>query len=384
MKTYFIFHEAKFSYQFKLVMIYNVILRILIASGAGGGTSKKSIGKYFHLKEFGEALKKIGHDYKLVREVDYARGFPSKNPIEWFSKKKFNELVSDYNPDVVFVDRQSHFGLETIKKGIPLFVYLRGHFWSEQEWAKKTIYTDPLMRMVVNLRQKNAEKVFRECQGIFMTADYLDKVIKKHIPNAKTIHFLEGLDASRWYPAEGMTLKHTCVGMCHDANWWGKTKELLVLQKVLEKMPETTFYWVGDGPYKENVLPVLEKYDNFKWLGALEYPNKIRDFLTEIDVYVLLSGIDMSPLTLLEAQLMKKPVIATNVGGIPELMKEKENGFLIEKGDSEKLIEYLQIILNDNDKARTMGNSGRKFVEENFSWKNITERFIDDVRDLVK
>ena len=65
-------------------------------------------------------------------------------------------------------------------------------------------------------------------------------------------------------------------------------------------------------------------------------------------------------------------------------MIDGETGFLIEKGDSEKLIEYLQIILNDNDKARTMGNSGRKFVEENFSWKNITERFIDDVRDLVK
>ena len=191
MKTYFIFREAKFSYQFKLVMIYNVILRILIASGAGGGTSKKSIGKYFHLKEFGEALKKIGHDYKLVREVDYARGFPSKNPIEWFSKKKFNELVSDYNPDVVFVDRQSHFGLETIKKGIPLFVYLRGHIWMEAEAAKKTIYKDLKMRTVLNMRLKNAERVFARCQGIFMTADYLEDVIKEHVPNSRCYHFLE-------------------------------------------------------------------------------------------------------------------------------------------------------------------------------------------------
>ena len=90
-------------------------MRVLIASGAGGGTSKKSIGKYFHLKEFGEALKKIGHDYKLVREVDYAKGFPSRNLGDWFSKKKFNDLINDYDPDVVFVDRQSHFGLETIK-----------------------------------------------------------------------------------------------------------------------------------------------------------------------------------------------------------------------------------------------------------------------------
>ena len=60
-------------------------MKVLIASGAGGGTAKSSIGKYFHLKEFGEALRKQGHDYRLVRETDYARGFPSKNPGDWFS-----------------------------------------------------------------------------------------------------------------------------------------------------------------------------------------------------------------------------------------------------------------------------------------------------------
>ena len=181
-----------------------------------------------------------------------------------------------------------------------------------------------------------------------------------------------------------MKLKHPCVGLVQGAVILEKTEELLILTKVLEKMPETTFYWVGDGPYKENVLPILEKYDNFKWLGALEYPNKIRDFLTEIDVYALLSGIDMAPLTLLEAQLMKKPVIATNVGGIPELMKDKENGFLIEKGDSKKIIEYLQIIFNDHDKARTMGSSGRKFVKDNFSWETIAKKFISDINELVR
>ncbi|MAR69855.1 MAG: glycosyl transferase family 1, partial [Nitrospina sp.] len=39
-------------------------MRVLIASGAGGGSAKKSIGKYFHLKEFGDALKELGVDYK--------------------------------------------------------------------------------------------------------------------------------------------------------------------------------------------------------------------------------------------------------------------------------------------------------------------------------
>ena len=59
----------------------NIIkLKILIASGAGGGTAKGRIGKYFHLKEFGKALEKIGVNHKLVREFDYITGFPSKSP----------------------------------------------------------------------------------------------------------------------------------------------------------------------------------------------------------------------------------------------------------------------------------------------------------------
>ena len=86
-------------------------MRVLIASGAAGGTAKGRIGKHLHLKDFGEALKKQGVDYKLVYEVDYISGFPSKNIESWFSKKKFHKLIEEYNPDIVFVDRQSHFGL---------------------------------------------------------------------------------------------------------------------------------------------------------------------------------------------------------------------------------------------------------------------------------
>ena len=232
------------------------------------------------------------------------------------------------------------------------------------------------MKKVIDLRAKIAEKVLKECQGILMTGDYLENVIKEHIPDAKTYHFLEGMDTTRWYPVEGMKLKHPCVGLLQGAVIFEKTKELLTLTKVLEKMPDVTFYWVGDGPYRDDVLPILEKFDNFKWLGALEYPDKVRDFLAEIDVYALLSGIDMSPLTLLEAQLMEKPVIATNVGGIPELMKNNETGFLIEKSDHQTLIEKLELILNDSQKASSLGKTGKEFVSSNFDWKIIAKNFV--------
>ena len=92
----------------------------------------------------------------------------------------------------------------------------------------------------------------------------------------------------------------------------------------------------------------------------------------------------MSPLTLQEAQLMKKPVVATKVGGIPELMKDNETGFLVEKGNAEELIEKLSLLINDKEKRENMGNSGKKFVEENFSWDKIVKEFIKDLENIMK
>ena len=52
-------------------------MKVLIASGAGGGTAKGRIGKHIHLDDFGKALLRKGVDYKLVYETDYVSGFPS-------------------------------------------------------------------------------------------------------------------------------------------------------------------------------------------------------------------------------------------------------------------------------------------------------------------
>ena len=85
----------------------------------------------------------------------------------------------------------------------------------------------------------------------------------------------------------------------------------------------------------------------------------------------------MSPLTLQEAQLMEKPVVATNVGGIPELMKDYETGFLIKEGDVKEWIKKLSLLINDKEKREIMGVSGRKFIEENFDWNKIAKEFLE-------
>jgi len=283
---------------------------------------------------------------------------------------------------LILIDGRTVFGNYVIKTGIPLIYHIRGDEWAETRWALRTLNKSMVKRIIVWHRSRRAEKCYKKSFVIIPICKYLEKIVKQRYPDKKTNVLYGGITPSSWYPSKGMSLKHPCVGLLQGAVIWGKTQEMLVLQKVLKSMPDVTFYWAGDGPYRDRILSVLGKYDNFKWLGSLEYPDKVREYLTEIDVYALVSGIDMSPLTLQEAQLMKKPVVATNVGGIPELMKNNETGFLVEKGNAEEWIEKLSLLINDKQKRETMGNAGRKFVEDNFSWEKITKKFLDILKEV--
>ena len=342
-------------------------LRLLI-----GGSSSK----IFHLKEFSDSLERIGVECKLVFDADYADGFPSRKLRNWFkSDKKFENLIKEFNPDAIFVDRQRHFGLAATKTEVPLLVHLRGNYWEEIKMARETLYKSLPKRIALQKWEDIAEKCFEGSKIILPICNFLSDIVTKRYPDKPVETLYQGISPSNWFHTDGMKLKHPCVGLLQNATIWDKTKEMIILTEVLEKMPNVTFYWVGDGPYRDKILPKLEKFENFKWLGALEYPEKVRQFLSEIDVYALLSGIDMSPLTLQEAQLMQKPVVVTNVGGIPELMRNNETGFLIKKEDHDKLFEKLEILINNKTMAKKMGMAGREFISNNFSWEIISKNF---------
>jgi len=197
---------------------------------------------------------------------------------------------------------------------------------------------------------------------------YLEKIVNKKLVNKPTYVLQSGIDSSKWIKTKPMELKHPCVGLLQGATIWGKTKELILLKKILPALPNVTFYWVGDGPYANQILNELKNFKNFKWIGALNYPKKVQEYLSGVDIYALITGIDMSPLTLQEAQLMEKPVVATNVGGVSEIMKNNVTGYLVEKDNAEELIEKLSLLIN-----------GRKFIEENFSWDIIVKQFIENL-----
>lgn len=333
------------------------------------------------LKEFGEALQKLGIECKVVHDVEIYDTFPSINIRNWLgSRTEFKKLISDFKPDAVFVDRASHFALAVEDEKIPLFILLRGDFWSEVQWESETTYKNPIRRVILWQWKKMNERYFKNSSMILPVCKYLENIVKERYPKKPTDVLYGGINIESWSADEEMDLKHPCVGLLQDANIWGKTMEMLTLTKVMESMSDVTFYWAGDGPYRNQILPALRKFENFKWLGSLQSQEQVRRYLASIDVYALPSGIDMSPSSLREAQIMGKPVVATNVGGIPETMQNEKTGFLVGKGDYKGWVEKLSLLLNDKEKAKQMGTDGKNFVIENFSWEKIAGKFVDIVQ----
>ncbi len=102
---------------------------------------------------------------------------------------------------------------------------------------------------------------------------------------------------------------------------------------------------------------------------------RLRQYYQRCDVYALPSRMEGWGLTLMEAMAFEKPVVASRVGGIPELVDHGRTGLLVPYGDVKGLADSLMKILKDRKLARSLGRSGRKKVEQ-FTWKRSAEMTI--------
>ena len=324
------------------------------------------------------ALQKNDIKCKLIYDIEYSNKFFDINIKNRLGKqKKLKKLLDEFRPDVVLLDRLSGIATEITKAGIPFFILLRGNVWEELKWAKETIYTSPQKRLSFLKKQRFIKTCFNNASVILPISKYLENVVRKNISEKNIELFtVDGRDPSEWNQVSGMNLKHPCVGLLQGMNVWGKTRELLILTKVMKELPGVMFYFAGDGLYKDKIIPKLKNFKNFVWLGNLEYPIEVKKFLSEIDVYLLLSGMEGLGQTIIEAFLMEKPVIATNIGGIPELIEDGKTGFLIEAGNHDDLIKKINQVFDQSIVASNMSSKGKETMQENFNWDSIAKKFV--------
>ncbi len=151
----------------------------------------------FHLKEFTNALTDLGVDCKLVVDTDICRGFPSRKVTDWFqTRRKFDQLISEFKPDIILVDRQRHFALAASKQNIPLVIHLRGNIWKEMEWAKHTLYKSLPKRIALQTWISITRQTFQKSSLIVPICQHLEKIVKQNYPDKKTGVMYQGITPS--------------------------------------------------------------------------------------------------------------------------------------------------------------------------------------------
>lgn len=109
-----------------------------------------------------------------------------------------------------------------------------------------------------------------------------------------------------------------------------------------------------------------------------------KDLLSDVDVFALPSWTEGLPITVLEAMARGRPVVATPVGGTPEVVADGETGLLVPPHDPEALAEALRRLLADPDLRRRMGETGRSRVEERFSSDAMVARVLEIYDEVVR
>ncbi len=144
---------------------------------------------------------------------------------------------------------------------------------------------------------------------------------------------------------------------------------------VIKELPEIRFVVAGDGPLRkqlEDEAHALNVSTHFKFLGQRLDMNKL---LHVFDIYVLPSLWEGHPLVLLEAMAARKPVIATNVGGVSTAVTDGENGLLVSPRNPEQLAHAILKIARNLPFMRTLGQRGYEIFLEEFSVSVMVRRY---------
>ena len=174
----------------------------------------------------------------------------------------------------------------------------------------------------------------------------------------------------------GLQDDYVCLGIVARLS---KPKDHAILVKSIKALsrnyPNIHLLIIGDGPLKGDIEALIENLDASAQITLLGERQDIPDILNILDIFVLTSSSEGIPMTILEAMAAKLPVVATNVGGIPQIVIDGKTGFLVTNKQQKELSDALERLIVDPNLRAKFGRNGRTLLEKNYSIKQTMEKY---------
>ncbi|MCM8818103.1 MAG: glycosyltransferase [Candidatus Omnitrophica bacterium] len=150
---------------------------------------------------------------------------------------------------------------------------------------------------------------------------------------------------------------------------------LKAIPEVLKIFPDCYFIFVGDGPLRKNFEEIAEKLKIKNNVIFTGYREDVLEILYICDIIVIPSLFEGMPNIILESMALKKPVIATDIPEIKELIIDRENGILVPVRNSKKISEKIIYLLTNPDISQNIGIKGYEFVKEKFTIEKMVRNY---------
>ncbi len=146
------------------------------------------------------------------------------------------------------------------------------------------------------------------------------------------------------------------------------------------------FFIVGDGETRKEIEELINVIKTSQTIDIrlTSWIHDIKTFNAGMDIICLTSNNEGTPVSLIEAQACNIPVISTDVGGVKDIVKENETGFVVSKNNPEKFAEKLLELIEDEKKREKMSQNGWSFVKDNFHYSRLVKDMENYYLKLLK
>ena len=202
-----------------------------------------------------------------------------------------------------------------------------------------------------------------------------DQLEREGVPADRLRLIANGLDVARFAPTTPRADIRRIVMVANLRPEKGQDTLLAAAPHILERYPDASFTFVGDGPRRE-ALETLTRALGIT--GRVRFLGESRDvapLLAEHDLFVLPSRSEAFPNALIEAMATALPVVATAVGGIPEVVRPGVNGRLVQPDDVGALADAVLALMDDPAAAAALGRAARADVVRHYTIDRMVERF---------
>jgi len=233
------------------------------------------------------------------------------------------------------------------------------------------------------------------CDKIICVSEYDRRIAieNKIAPANKLVTIHNGIDIKNISflskeESQKKLLGHTSKLVIGTIAEWTKNKGLFYLLDALKDCPSNTvlqrrtvlegqsldiiLIGSGENPDKEKMYQFIEK-NNLKNVYLIEWLDNAAIYLKAFDIFILPSVKEGLPYTILEAIAAQVPIIASRVGGIPEMIDNRANGILIQPKNSQQLAEKIIYLINNPELAQEMTKKARQKVEKEFSLEKMLQ-----------